>query len=945
MAGSIRILVVDDESRTAELVSSRLRTGSDQFEVAVRTDPTAVPAFLAEDDVDCVVSDYRMPGIDGIELLERVRERWPDLPFVLFTGRGTESVASEAIAAGATDYVPKEVDPDSIAVLSNRIENAVESYRVAKRADRLRRRYATLLEGSRGLITVLDTEGVVQYQSPSVERVLGLARSTVEGSDVLEHVHREDREAVAEALNSLVEGRESAPSFEFRLQDGTGEWRWLGAVGADATDSPVEGYVFNAIDVTERKRQQAELERKNRAMDEASVGITITDPGCPDNPMVYANEGFSQVTGYDTETAIGRNWRFLQGEATDEDAIAQIRAAVDAGEECTVELRNYRADGTEFWNRLRITPIRDDDGTVTNFVGLHQDVSERKRYERTLSALHEVSRELLAAEDASEIAGIASQAASELLEVDAAAVCLYDEAENALLPAGKAQGTRELVGEVPAFGPGEGIAWDVFIEGEPRVHEDVSESPDSCNAETPVGAELLLPLGDHGVFMFGREEADPFDDSIVELADVLGANVEAALDRTKRERRLRKRERELDRRNERLRKLDEVNELVRTICHEIVGASDPEGVYETVCATLAKVDGVRLVCLGTTDPSGQRVVFEERAGVDSGYIESIDHGIDAEEPTARALRNGEAVVVDQVAADLRAGEWRRPALTRDYRSVVSLPVEESGVRYGSLTIYADDTGAFGDETLSVLKSLVRTVGAALRTVDRREANLGDDPVRLSFSMNGSGSPLVSLGRRPDADTDIEGVVTGSDRVRAFGTASTGPETVRDTVLETPGVASVRVLRSGDSTASFEVALEDTPVLDAVLDHGGSFERLSVADGSAQLEVSFGDPSDVNRFVELFCRRFPGSELQARRTVERSAAAGTADGLTDRQREALETAYHSGYYDWPREVDSETVAESMGITKPTFLEHLRRAEAEIVAHHLDGEDASFDGLGH
>jgi PAS domain S-box-containing protein len=115
---------------------------------------------------------------------------------------------------------------------------------------------------------------------------------------------------------------------------------------------------------------------KQRAMDEAPVGITISDPSLPDNPMVYANDAFERLTGYTREESLGRNCRFLQGENTSEGTVATLAEAIDDGEPATVQLRNYRKDGTEFWNRVDVAPVYDD-GTVTHFVGFQTDVTRR----------------------------------------------------------------------------------------------------------------------------------------------------------------------------------------------------------------------------------------------------------------------------------------------------------------------------------------------------------------------------------------------------------------------------------------------------------------------------------------------------------------------------------------------------------------------------------------
>ena len=135
--------------------------------------------------------------------------------------------------------------------------------------------------------------------------------------------------------------------------------------------------VCTVRDETDRRERERELELKERAMDEANVGIQITDPTREDNPLVYVNDGFERMTGYASDDVVGRNPRFLQGQDSDPEQVARLRKAVNADEPLSLELKNYRRDGTPYWSRLSITPVEDEDGTVTNYIGIQQDVTDR----------------------------------------------------------------------------------------------------------------------------------------------------------------------------------------------------------------------------------------------------------------------------------------------------------------------------------------------------------------------------------------------------------------------------------------------------------------------------------------------------------------------------------------------------------------------------------------
>jgi PAS domain S-box-containing protein len=142
--------------------------------------------------------------------------------------------------------------------------------------------------------------------------------------------------------------------------------------------------VVTHVDRPARTETASDLRLKERAMDEAPVGITISDPDLEDNPVIYANAAFERITGYPVEEVVGRNCRFLQGPDTDPETVAKMRRAVDSWEPVTVEVRNYRRNGEEYWNQVTIAPIHDEDGEPSHYVGFQQDVTDRKRAEKSL---------------------------------------------------------------------------------------------------------------------------------------------------------------------------------------------------------------------------------------------------------------------------------------------------------------------------------------------------------------------------------------------------------------------------------------------------------------------------------------------------------------------------------------------------------------------------------
>ncbi len=146
-------------------------------------------------------------------------------------------------------------------------------------------------------------------------------------------------------------------------------------------------------DITARKLAEDRIRLRERAIEAASVGIVVSDATHGDNPIIYANSALSRITGYAQEEFLGKNLRMLQGRGTDEEDRETIRNAIAKGNRCEVIIRNYRKDGQTFWNELQLSPVLDEEGRLTHYIGVITDVTERRRAETETQQLN-VAREI-----------------------------------------------------------------------------------------------------------------------------------------------------------------------------------------------------------------------------------------------------------------------------------------------------------------------------------------------------------------------------------------------------------------------------------------------------------------------------------------------------------------------------------------------------------------------
>jgi PAS domain S-box-containing protein len=227
----------------------------------------------------------------------------------------------------------------------------------------------------------VHSDGAVVYADELCRTVIGAeGGESAVGTPVTELVTEQLREPLRAQIDRLNSGEAAALGLAVTLQPVTGCRREVIAVS-----SPVEWNGTEQIQtsfLTLSDEDPAGHTMWDAAMEEAPIGISISDPSQPDNPIIYVNDGFVELTGYPREEVLGRNCRFLQGEKTREGPVAEIRAAIDEGQPVTVDLRNYRKDGSMFWNRVSIVPVSTRSGEVSHFVGYQQDISDTKLQER-----------------------------------------------------------------------------------------------------------------------------------------------------------------------------------------------------------------------------------------------------------------------------------------------------------------------------------------------------------------------------------------------------------------------------------------------------------------------------------------------------------------------------------------------------------------------------------
>jgi PAS domain S-box-containing protein len=260
-----------------------------------------------------------------------------------------------------------------------------ELRRAQEELEATRDKYADLYDFAPiGYLTVSEN-GQILEANLTIARLLGMERGDLRGQRLTRFIVFEDQDVYYKHCTAVPAAAEGQ-TCEIRMvtRGGTPFVARIQSIGIADNDGTVTKWRTVISDVTKHKQAGQALHVRNRAMAAAANGIILTDWNQPDNPIIYCNPAFEKITGYTLAEVLGRNPRFLQGDDREQEGLKRVRGAIKEGGECHVVVRNYRKDGTLFWNELTISPVRDEHGQVSHFVGIQHDITEKKQKEAQL---------------------------------------------------------------------------------------------------------------------------------------------------------------------------------------------------------------------------------------------------------------------------------------------------------------------------------------------------------------------------------------------------------------------------------------------------------------------------------------------------------------------------------------------------------------------------------
>jgi PAS domain S-box-containing protein len=256
----LHVLIVEDSEDDTELLVNELECcGYDLIYERVDTQ-SAMQSALDKQQWDIVIADYSMPSFSAPAALNILKKKALDLPFIIVSGSIGEDLAVAAMKSGAHDYLMKNKLARLVPAVERELREACERRKRREAEQALRQNeqiFRSLIENALDIITVLGTEGIIHYESPSVEKVLGYKPEDLLAKNIFDYIDSEDAPKFLYTINQLVKNPSLVLSIEFRFQHQDNSWRILEAVGKNFIDfSGRASIVINSRDITERKRSE-----------------------------------------------------------------------------------------------------------------------------------------------------------------------------------------------------------------------------------------------------------------------------------------------------------------------------------------------------------------------------------------------------------------------------------------------------------------------------------------------------------------------------------------------------------------------------------------------------------------------------------------------------------------------------------------------------------------
>jgi PAS domain S-box-containing protein len=662
-----------------------------------------------------------------------------------------------------------------------------------------------------------------------------------------------------------------------------------------------------------------------------------------DGEFVLANEAVADAYGTTVDELEGRTDReFADEEAEVASFRADDRRVIESGESLyRPEETLTDADGDERILRTWKVPFTPADRDEPAVLGVATDITDYKQArvalqrQRKLTGLNRIGRLLLESKTRGEVCQVGAEAAADALDV-AVAVYEFDEAAGRLRTSGLAGTATDVDADaLSSLGPGDGPLWEAFSRRRTTTLDDLTAHVGDEFA-TAADRGIAVPLDEFGLLV---AEAPGADEADVEFIETAARNVTAALQQTAQAARVERLNERLREKNAELLEEQRLSRSFRTAQRRLREAAAEEDVFEALIdfATTAWDDA----WIGRWTAS-DHVVSPALSASDGGPA-AVQGGTDRDtpsvSPTLTAAAEDTVELVSSTRRDASYERWSSRLLHFGYRSVAAVPIGHGGVVRGTLEVLSTAADAFDEEAVEYLVELCRSAGFVLDGLDGSPNRA--ETIEADFEWTGDGPFFADV---PDglrlSVSDVQFVAGGA--VRLVGVSREADESaVRDYLATAPGLAEPTVTPLRDGGTSFvveRVARHDGDVdaLRGVLDSCDATMTAVTSERRRTVATLRAERGATRRLREALADATGDVRLVAKRPVD-GAGTGTdpVGDLTDRQMQVLSAAYRRGFFDRPRTVTGDELAEQFDISRSTLHQHLRAAERNLMNAVLEG----------
>ncbi|WP_435156274.1 PAS domain S-box protein [Haladaptatus sp. DFWS20] len=777
-----------------------------------------------------------------------------------------------------------------------------------------------------GFLT-LDSSGTIVYSNHAAERLFGWSADDLIGQSILKLFPDRHREGYYK-------------SFYRRIHDDTRETNheYVERVGLHADGSELSlafsffeheydgQQLFTATirDISERKQREKELrntkEKYAKLVETAPDAVFIAD--AETGTVEDVNQAAVSLMGKPPHELCGMHQSELHPPEQADQYTANFQEHVKRG--------GVHGDSTGMIRRdMNQHIVRDDGSRVpvevssgvteldrkTVIQGIFRDISERQEREEELRQERDLTERILetspiaigvftpdrqlvrANEQVEEILGFSVDQLTSLSTLDEV-FSLYD-AEN------------------QPIDPDNGLMAEVIETGNPVYdYEALLERPDEERCWISLNAAPLWSL-----------------DGELEYIVLIGEDISERKER----------ENAIEEHRDRLETLNRINRLIREVNQTLVRTTTRDEIEASVCERLAASNLYQDALIGEQSLPGGGIEPRTSANVDSNYFDLLGKTDSTETSTggaAEAMRTQELQLITSIQSDPRFPDsLREEALARGYCSVLCIPLVYGETTYGVLVVHASRSDAFSEREQAVFKELGETIGYAIHAAESKKLLHTDSHYELTFDLTETTAFFITASADLQCSITLEDLVPSTNKeLLYYITLKNAPvDSFLELTRQQSIVKKARCISTESEASLLEIVFVGASTSPQVLiERGARIKHAEVVEGRGAFVAEAPADADIRTLTDAVQSVHPNARLTTKQEVKRSLQplrrqhARLRNQLTDRQQASLTAAYNAGFFEWPRESTGEEVADSLGVSAPTFHQHLRASERKLLA---------------